>query len=134
MSDNPGINMEDVLNENQDVGQEQDAYNFTTPTSQQSVQSLAQRLQQSRSKLKELRQKVRHALDNDYAGYMLDTDKNGQQTFGSKSYARLEADKMMIGELSDEVRMLENQLQQEQQVTQTSQETASERYRAARVA
>ena len=80
---------------------------------------------QLKEQRRQLREQIRTALTNNYEGYKLDTDSNGQPYFGTRGYARFEADKLAEEDLKEQIAELEVQQQQFSNLSRQSSSSAA---------
>lgn len=79
-----------------------------------------------RRRYEEVNTRLMHALGNDYDGYKLDTDAQGNAHFGKKGYAKYEQDKLMRDELRDRINESREHEREERTSAQASLERAKQ--------
>lgn len=120
---NENVNFEDLMTQEQENPENQSPFEVPTAPIAQQAQAPQQtqgRLQQLREARNRLRQKLQNAFSNEYDGYKLDTNQQGQAFFGTRGYAMLEGDKLQLQDLTEQIQDLEGQQRQQQTMAQQS--------------
>jgi len=118
---NDKVNMDDLL------GAEEERTEETLPVPRaRPAQAAPSALEKLRKQYQEVNQRLIHALGNDYDGYKLDTDSNGNPHFGKKGYAKYEQDKLMRDDLRDRINETRETEREERTSAQASVERAKQ--------
>lgn len=120
------LSFEEMLAQQGEGQQQQQGFEAPIQQQVQLPQQVQGDLQNLKNERTQLRQKVSHALRNDYEGYRLDTDGQGNAFFGTKGYASLEADKLHLEDLKERIDELEREQQQFQNLARQSTSSASQ--------